>query len=110
MNTQLKKLDSVEKGMIEKSYDELIELAIHLNHFRYDVTAKRTLQLIEQKILIDISDLETIQKNKDTDDTSEVLVYDKRWVNLLSLYRIISMCIVSNKPNDIKNWLKNIPK
>ncbi len=47
--TQVKKLDSVEQGVISKSYKELIEMYIHLDHQGYDATAKELLKLIKEK-------------------------------------------------------------
>jgi hypothetical protein len=52
--TQVKKLDSVEQGVISKSYKELIEMYIHLDHDGYDATAKELLKLIKQKLIRDI--------------------------------------------------------
>jgi hypothetical protein len=108
MNTQIKELDSVEQGVIIKSYDELIQLAIHLNHFRYDVTAKGILKLIEQKLLRDMFDCDILIKHyHSTKDIDAMFVNHNRLVELDSLHMTISNCINSDNPMDIEYWLEN---
>jgi hypothetical protein len=108
MNTQLKELNSVEQGVIIKSYDELIQMVIQLNEFGYDETAKRTLELIEQKLIRDIFDYEILFKHyKDTKNVDAMFDAGDKLTKLNSLYITILLCIKSDNPMDIEYWLKN---
>jgi hypothetical protein len=109
IRTLVKQLDSVEQGVINKSYDELIQMVIHLNNFRYDATANRTLELIEQKLLKDFDiNQKLFQEYKDTKNIDGMFDVNNKWSELNSIYTKISMCIKSDNPRDIEYWLENI--